>query len=457
MKNLFILVFITFTGIAQAQTTAWNRVKTLGLGSNLSYLDNYWNGSIAKHHGDYVKMADVLKRKSMLADIAKTGMKSVRIPMCFSASASLDAPYYWDYPQNLPASDSLINWALANNLKVIIDFHHPEMDLNDPRTTKIERIEWLWTQIAQRYKNLDPDKVFFELWNEPHDIQASDWRIVAERLIALVRKIAPKHTLVVGFHDWNGRDALISSQPFADDNIIYTFHYYDPFVFTHQGATWTTGLEGVKNVPFPAQTNTTLSVPASAKGTWIENALKNYANEANTKAMSAALQKVKLWSDTQNKPIYLGEFGSYGFIADAESRCNHAFTVMQICGILEIPISWWEWDGGFNMFEKGTTRVSDCMMEALKAYSMKATNVESLDKNDDFVVYPNPSSDAIQIKNTAIKSVQFIGTNGQLVQTSDRDTEGNIQINKLPVGVYILRLYDAQNKEIGTKKLIKRE
>ena len=63
---------------------------------NLSYLDNFWLGTQAKNYADFAKPAEAAKREKMLADIAKEGFKTVRIPICFGAWASLQAPYHWE-------------------------------------------------------------------------------------------------------------------------------------------------------------------------------------------------------------------------------------------------------------------------------------------------------------------------------------------------------------------------
>lgn len=365
---LFFLVLMLACGLASAQSVAQRRAGRLGPGMNLSYLDNWWLGSKEKRFSDFAKAADAAKREKMFADISSAGFKTVRIPINFGAWTSMDRPYKWENPDALKMADLFVEWAQANDLNAIIDLHHVEFDGSIPGAATTERLVWLWKEIASRYKNTDPEKVFFEIRNEPHDIKAEVWREQAEEVIKAVRAITPDRTLIVGFHDWNSRQAMIDSKAFSDGNIIYTFHYYDPFIFTHQGATWSAqGLPELKDVPFPANSGE-IKVPDTAKGSWVENQIKSYKKDSTAEKMYADLKAAKDWSLKNNVPIFLGEFGSFGKHPSMEDRCRHAATVYSTLGKLGIPNAWWEWDGGFNMFEKGTTKISGCMRRAVDSY-----------------------------------------------------------------------------------------
>ncbi|MEP6787644.1 MAG: cellulase family glycosylhydrolase, partial [Acidobacteriota bacterium] len=192
----------------------------------------------------------------------------------------------------------------------------------------------------------------------------------ANQIIKVIRETAPNHTLIVGFHDWNGRKAMIDSKPFEDKNIIYTFHYYDPFLFTHQGATWVgkTGIDELRNVPFPAAKDRKIKTPEKAKGQWTEGLVNSYNEDSKADKMFKDLKAAKDWSTQNNVPIFLGEFGSFGKFATTQDRCRHAEVVYSSLGRLQIPNAWWEWDGGFNMFEPGTTNISLCMRKAVDSF-----------------------------------------------------------------------------------------
>ena len=366
----FLLILLITAQIISAQSVAQKRADKFGLGMNLSYLDNWWNGSKETNYSDFVKPDEAAKREKMFAEIAAAGFKTVRIPVNFGAWANYEKPYKFTNQEGLKTADNFVKWASDNDLNAIIDLHHVEFDGKVSGAATTERVVWLWTQIAERYKNTNPEKVFFELRNEPHDIKADVWRAQAEAVIKAVRKIAPNHTLIVGFHDWNSRAALIESKPFADPNIIYTFHYYDPFLFTHQGANWAgEGLPDLKYVPFPYSKKQKIETPDSAKGKWVESLINSYKTDSGAEKMFNDLKAAKDWSVKYKAPIFLGEFGSFSKLPTIEDRCRHAATVYMILGKLDIPSAWWEWDGGFNMFEKGTTKIAPCMRDAVNNYT----------------------------------------------------------------------------------------
>jgi len=338
---------------------------------NLSYLENFWKGTREKHFSDFANPEEAAKRKKMLADIANEGFTTVRIPICFSAWMELKRPYEWDNPEALKMVDSFVKWALDDGLNVIIDLHHPEFDRSISGADEPERIVNLWMRIAERYKNTDPERVFFELRNEPNHIPVDSWRWQAEQIMKYVREIVPKHTLIVGFHEWNGRKEMIESKPFGDPDIIYTFHYYAPFVFTHQGAGWAgEAMRDIRDVRFPYSSGKKISVPPSARGTWVEALINDYKRDSDSAYMYGELKAAKDWSLKNNVPIFLGEFGSYDQYSLMEDRCRHAAIVYSALGKLGIPNAWWEWDGGFTMFDKGAQRISSCMRKAIDSYSV---------------------------------------------------------------------------------------
>ena len=95
--------------------------------------------------------------------------------------------------------------------------------------------------------------VFLEVINEPMVEDAYRWYGIQGKLIAAIRAGAPNHTIIAGGHRWSGLYEMLFLEPYADPNVIYNFHYYEPFAFTHQGARWAgPNLPFYKNVPYPS-------------------------------------------------------------------------------------------------------------------------------------------------------------------------------------------------------------
>lgn len=456
MKHLSVLfLLVGSTCLACGQSPAERRNQSLGLGANLSYLDNYWRGDPARHFGDHVKFDEVQAKKPAFARMKALGLQSVRIPVCFSAWASLKAPYDWEFPQNLAAVDSFLVWARQAGLRAIVDFHHVDMNGSFDEPGALARKQRLWTRIANRYRNTDPDWVLFELQNEPNEITAAAWRAEAQALITTVRAIVPEHTLLIGFEEYNSRAALLRSAPFADPNLIYTFHFYDPFVFTHQGADWT-GLGDVKSLAFPHVSAQPPAIPASVRGTWIEEDLKNYPTTGQPGVLIRALEAAKSWSAQRQVPVYLGEVGSFGNFADPASRCRYLSTVLATCGVLGIPVAFWEWDQEFSLFAPNSTQLLPCMAEALKSYTFGATGTEPR-RPEGVRLLPNPAEHGVRIEAAVgITRAEVLDYAGRVVLDVRNPTAGYLDLQPLPAGVYAVRLYGANRRWFSVQRILKR-
>src|SRR5207249_4278100 len=92
---------------------------------------------------------------------------------------------------------------------------------------------------AERYRGR-PDTVYFELLNEPHGkLDVALWNATLAEALQVVRASNPKRPVIVGPSPWNGLGRLKDLKLPANDRLlIATFHYYGPFPFTHQGASW---------------------------------------------------------------------------------------------------------------------------------------------------------------------------------------------------------------------------
>ena len=112
--------------------------------------------------------------------------------------------------------------------------------------------------MARTLAEEDPAQVAFEPMNEPViDCDADGtglWPERQQRLFAAARASATRLTLVLTGACYSSAEALARIDPKAipDDNIIWTFHSYEPFLLTHQGATWAGDfIPYVTGLPYP--------------------------------------------------------------------------------------------------------------------------------------------------------------------------------------------------------------
>ena len=151
--------------------------------------------------------------------------------------------------------DRALHIMLQDDLRVIVDVHPTDGFKRQLRTNDAAATRFcaLWKALAGHYANTDSERVFFEVLNEPEFTDAQQWNAVEARAIAAIRKAAPNHTIIATALHYSGLTDLLMLEPVADSNVIYTFHDYEPFAFTHQGATWTMAqVQTLRRVPYPS-------------------------------------------------------------------------------------------------------------------------------------------------------------------------------------------------------------
>ena len=174
--------------------------------------------------------------------IASWGLDHVRLPVDYEViEESENTEAYAGFKH----IDNCIRWCADHGLNLIIDLHKtPGFSFDSVSSNSLFedpalqlRFLKLWKAIASRYASYK-DTVAFELLNEIVEKDSSRWNALAHRTIAEIRQCAPDTKIVVGGIQRNSVHTLgLLDQPY-DDNIVYTFHFYEPFLFTHQRAEW---------------------------------------------------------------------------------------------------------------------------------------------------------------------------------------------------------------------------
>ncbi len=147
---------------------------------------------------------------------------------------------------------------------------------------------------------------------------------------------------------------------YPDDNLIYTYHFYDPFLFTHQGASWTDpSMVPLAGVPFPFGAAAMPACPPELVGTWIQNELSNYANTGTVAAIQNIMDIAVDFGISRGVPIFCGEFGAFMPNANNNHRVEYYREVVSYFDSLDIAWTMWDYHGGFGLYESGSSGLFD--------------------------------------------------------------------------------------------------
>ena len=270
-------------------------------------------------------------------EIHKAGFDFVRLNL--QAFKYMDAQNRLQ-PQWLAKLDDVVSHAQQSGLGVIIDEHDFDICSQDVDACRT-KLSAFWQQVAPRFAN-SPRDVAFELLNEPHDKLDGDvWNTLFAQLLGVVRETNPSRIVVVGSTHWNGIGDLPLLKLPPDPNLLVTFHYYDPFKFTHQGATWA--------------------------GDWVMHQHGNTWGSAEDRATLAVdFDKVAAWAAANHRPILLGEFGAYDK-SGTPLNLRAAYTEGVRSEAEKHGFGWayWQFEGDFVVWDMPHQRWVEPILKAL--------------------------------------------------------------------------------------------
>ena len=257
--------------------------------------------------------------------IKAAGFDSVRIPIRWSAHALREAPFTIDR-DFFERVDWAVDQALRRGLKAIINVHHYDEIMKEPDSHR-ERFLGLWRQIADHYKN-HPQDLAFELLNEPIErLTADKWNRLLAEAITVIRRTNPTRQIVVGPVGANSiKDLGVLELPEDDRGLVVTVHYYSPFRFTHQGASW--------------------AGPESQS--WLGT--KWTGTKAEQQGVRRDFNEAITWAVKHRRPIFLGEFGAYER-ADIESRARWTRFIVAEAARRKMDWAYWEFRSGFGAYD----------------------------------------------------------------------------------------------------------
>jgi len=271
--------------------------------------------------------------------------------------------------------DRAVDTMLADGLSVQLSMFPDEgykAQLNDTDEA-VNRLAALWRRLAAHYATRDPERMFFEILNEPEVFSTRRWTRIQEQLAAAIRESAPRNTIIATGPGYSNVDDLEDMHPLADGNVIYTFHFYEPHLFTHQGATWAEPLfRSTHGIPYPASAGPTPEILAEAPDWvgWLEIRYYWWVHW-DAAHIRSLIDGAAAWSHKNNVPVISNEFGVYREHVDAVSRTNW---LRDVRAALEADgIGWTVWDycSGFGVVWKQDNKPAKVDAQVVAALGMK--------------------------------------------------------------------------------------
>ena len=331
------------------------------------------------------------------------GFNFIRIPVRWDNHMGKTTPFKIDETW-FSRVEQIIDWGLARGLFIVVNSHHDDWiktGYADP--VNQARFDSLWSQIAVRFKGKS-EKLIFEICNEPVNISKENTDEMHQKAINVIRKTNPTRLIIFQGTNWGGSDGLINAAIPNDKYLIGSFHSYDPYPF---------GLDGT--------------------GTFT-------TTDANN--LKAKFQAVKNWSDKNNIPVFLGEFGGTSK-CDYNSRMKQYKTYMELSETFGFAPCAWDDGGEFRIFYRQTKTWFDDLKDILVHSSVKSPKISNLSIVQDTIVkltWANMATDYdsiyIERRTSATTFNRIAALKGNTITFSEYKLKGNIEYYYRIIGHY---------------------
>lgn len=217
--------------------------KGINLGGWLSQCDN-----TKEHLDSFITEKDI-------ATIAGWGVDHVRVPVDYHIFRDENGNNLEDGFAHI---DDCLSWCEKYNLNMVLDLHKTAGYIFDEKEIPFffekelqNKFVSLWQEFAERYSKYH-ERLCFELLNEVVDENLSEvWNDIADRAIKAIREISSDIRIIIGGAKNNSVFCVKNLRAPSDRNIVFTFHCYEPLIFTHQAAYWVEGMLSDFSMNFP--------------------------------------------------------------------------------------------------------------------------------------------------------------------------------------------------------------
>lgn len=304
-----------------------------------------------------------------ISRLKEFGFDHVRIP--------IDEEQFWDEEgTKLPEAWSLLtttlDLCLKYDVRAIVDLHiirsHYFNAVNEGAANTLftdpaaqDQLVDLWKQLSEVLHEYPINMVAYEFMNEPVADDPEQWNQLIAKVHTELRAIEPERTLVIGSNMWQSVGTFKDLKvPANDQNIILSFHYYEPFVLTHYTAWWTPIGQYAGKIEYPGvmvSEEEYAALPEAAKAV-----VEPYTKEWNKDSFKAQIQDAIAVAKKYNLQLMCGEWGYYER-TPKEPALNWAKDMIEVFDEYNIAWDLWCYDGDFGFWNPDDSGFKD---EALK-------------------------------------------------------------------------------------------
>lgn len=286
------------------------------------------------------------------AQIKKAGFDHIRLPVNPEFYDFNLEPYSID-KANFSEVDNAITLATSYDLPVVLDIHAGTKFMQKLENSAAAEQEFIrmWKEFTKRYKHYPTDKLVFELLNEPQYYWKEErYNALVAKVVEGIRATDTKRIIVVGAPNGSTIEGLNKLKIISDPNIIYAFHYYAPYIITHQGVHMMFEdkmLRYFSKLPYPSANATKTASYYAPKAPDPEKAqreLDDYKKERwNSSSIRKQIAQADAWAKKNNVRIICGEFGVLRNHIDSNSRYRWIADTRKALEAYNIGWQYWEY------------------------------------------------------------------------------------------------------------------
>ena len=347
-----LVLFIASVVLAQAPSSSVpaSRLAHLRRGINLSeWFAQVYDpkGYTKEHFQNWTTSADIALIKSLGFDHARLSV---------NPGPLMDAMHHHDGgAEYFGYLDAAVKMILDAGLAVELDMH-PDSDFKArlKEDDFVQRFADVWRTVAQHYSSWDSERVFFEILNEPEMRDPYRWYGVEAKLAAAIRQSAPAHTIIAAGARWDDDDDMIFLEPMRDPNVIYVFHFYEPHIFTHQGATWGAYYwRWLRGLHYPSSPENAVQVAAGVPEALDRLYVIRYGQDHwDASRIEAEINQAADWARQNGVPLVCNEFGVFRNFSEPQDRAAWIKDVRTSLEHHNIGWAMWDYSGGFGVVTK---------------------------------------------------------------------------------------------------------